>query len=154
MIMRFRGGGVGHTSTRAATNVFKADRDILDMKSGQNTGALTAPEPFNVEERDDEDIADIVEDMADIVEDMAEDIVEDMAEVMAEVMAEDFLVEAEAEIDDEGDLSDSELVDYGYELGDSDSEEDSAGDEEDDDERGEEDDTTIDELDELGHADY
>ena len=170
MIMRFRGGGVGHTSTRAAMNAFKADRDVLDMKSGQNPGALTAPEPFNVEDRDDEDMADIVEDMADRVEDMAEDIVENtaedivedtaevmaenMAEVMAEVMAEDFLVEAEAEIDDEGDLSDSELVDYGYELGDSDSEEDGAGDEEDDDERGEEDDTTIEELDELGYADY
>ena len=153
--MRFRGGGVGHTSTRAATNVFKADRDVLDMKSGQNTGALTDPEPFNVEERDDEDMAEIVEDMAeDIVENMAEDMAENMAEDMAEVMAEDFLVEAEAEIDDEGDLSDSELVDYGYELGDSDSEEDGAGDEEDDDVRGEEDDAIRDELDELGYADY
>ena len=55
--MRFRGGGVGHTSTRAATKVFKADRDVLDMKSGQNIGAFTAPEPFSVEERDDEDMA-------------------------------------------------------------------------------------------------
>ena len=162
MIMRFRGGGVGHTSTRAATNVFKADRDVLDMKSGQNTGALTdpGPEPFNVEERDDEDMAeDIVEDMAEViaenmVEDIAENMVEDIAENMAEGMAEDFLVDAEAEIDDEGDLSDSELVDYGYELGDSDSEEDGAGDEEDDDVRGEEDDAIRDELDELGYADY
>ena len=150
--MRFRGGGVGHTSTRAATNVFKADRDVLDMKSGQNTGALTDPEPFNVEERDDEDMAeDIVEDMAEVI---AENMVEDIAENMAEGMAEDFLVDAEAEIDDEGDLSDSELVDYGYELGDSDSEEDGAGDEEDDDVRGEEDDAIRDELDELGYADY
>ena len=154
MIMRFRGDGVGHTSTRAATNVFKADRDVLDTKSGQNTGALTdpGPEPFNVEEQDDEDMAeDIVEDMAEVI---AENMVEDIAENMAEGMAEDFLVDAEAEIDDEGDLSDSELVDYGYELGDSDSEEDGAGDEEDDDERGEEDDAIIDELDELGYADY
>ena len=100
--MRFRGGGVGHTSTRAATNVFKADRDVLDMKSGQNTGALTDPEPFNVEERDDEDMAeDIVEDMAEVIaENMAEDIAENMAEDMAEGMAEDFLVDAEVEIDD------------------------------------------------------
>ena len=28
--MRFRGGGVGHKSTRDATNLFKTDRDSLD----------------------------------------------------------------------------------------------------------------------------
>ena len=30
MIMRFRGGGVGHKSTRSATDFFKNDRDSLD----------------------------------------------------------------------------------------------------------------------------
>ena len=30
--MRFRGGGVGHTSTREATDFFKQDRDIHDMR--------------------------------------------------------------------------------------------------------------------------
>ena len=30
MVMRFRGGGVGHKSTRDATNFFKTDRDLLD----------------------------------------------------------------------------------------------------------------------------
>jgi hypothetical protein len=29
--MRFRGGGVGHKSTREATNLFKMDRDQLDI---------------------------------------------------------------------------------------------------------------------------
>jgi len=29
--MRFRGGGVGHKSTREATNLFKMDRDRLDV---------------------------------------------------------------------------------------------------------------------------
>ena len=53
-----------------------------------------------------------------------------------------------------GRMSESELVDYRYKMDASDSEEDGAGDEEDDDDRGEEDDTTIDELDELGYADY
>jgi hypothetical protein len=33
MAMRFRGGGVGHTSTRAATNSFLSDRDFLDLSS-------------------------------------------------------------------------------------------------------------------------
>jgi hypothetical protein len=32
MAMRFRGGGVGHTSTRAATNTFLSDRDIIDLE--------------------------------------------------------------------------------------------------------------------------
>lgn len=30
--MRFRGGGVGHTSTRAATDRFLQDRDQLDLR--------------------------------------------------------------------------------------------------------------------------
>jgi hypothetical protein len=30
MVMRFRGGGVGHKSTRSATDFFKNDRDSLD----------------------------------------------------------------------------------------------------------------------------
>jgi len=32
-MMRFRGGGVGHKSTREATDSFKKDRDQLDIKS-------------------------------------------------------------------------------------------------------------------------
>lgn len=31
LVMRFRGGGVGHKSTRQATDFFKKDRDRLDM---------------------------------------------------------------------------------------------------------------------------
>jgi hypothetical protein len=31
MMLRFRGGGVGHKSTRAATDCFKKDRDRLDI---------------------------------------------------------------------------------------------------------------------------
>ena len=31
--MRFRGGGVGHKSTRGATDFFKQDRDRLDTKT-------------------------------------------------------------------------------------------------------------------------
>ena len=30
-MMRFRGGGVGHKSTQEATNLFKMDRDRLDI---------------------------------------------------------------------------------------------------------------------------
>jgi hypothetical protein len=31
MLMRFRGGGVGHRTTREATNIFLDDRDPLDQ---------------------------------------------------------------------------------------------------------------------------
>ena len=33
MMMRFRGGGVEHTSTRTATDAFEVDRDELDIQS-------------------------------------------------------------------------------------------------------------------------
>ena len=129
MIMRFRGGGVGHTSTRAATNVFKADRDILDMKSHQDhqeqlESALPVTETYGVEEQDDEE--------------------ENTAEAL----------ELEAGEMDEGDLSESEVVDYGYEQEGDLGEEEEAEEEGEDGEGGEEDDTTIDELDVLGYADY
>ena len=34
MFMRYRGGGIGHTSTREATNRFLLDHDQLDMADG------------------------------------------------------------------------------------------------------------------------
>jgi hypothetical protein len=34
MFMRYRGGGVGHSSTREATNKFLHDRDRLDVPNG------------------------------------------------------------------------------------------------------------------------
>jgi hypothetical protein len=127
MIMRFLGGGVGHTSTRAETNVFKADRDVLDMKSHpshQERAGLPLTEPSNVEEERDDEMDNII-------------VTEDS--------------EAEIEPDEDGELSESELVDYGYELegeSDLDSEEDEDG------ESGEDSDMMIDEPDVLGYADY
>ena len=38
MLMRFRGGGVGHTSTRTATDQFLKDRDRLDRDNGSMQG--------------------------------------------------------------------------------------------------------------------
>lgn len=37
MMMRFRGGGVGHKSTRQATDWFLSDRDKLDEGGGTDT---------------------------------------------------------------------------------------------------------------------
>lgn len=122
MFMRFRGGGVGHTSTRAATDTFKSDRDGLDIQSRQARN-----EAFNVE--DEEAIGD-----------------DDVEATIEGANAEDF--------DQEGELSESELIDYGYEPeNESDEDEEEPEDEEDRD-AGEEDDTTIDELGILGYADY
>ena len=38
MLMHFCGGGVGHTSTRTATNQFLQDRDWLDRDNGPTQG--------------------------------------------------------------------------------------------------------------------
>ena len=109
MIMRFRGGGVGHTSTRAVTNIFRADRDGLDIKSRHKE--------------------------------------EDTVEFIAEDLEDDFN-------DLEGDLSESKLFDYGYEVDYKSGEEEDSEEEREDGEGGEEDDMTLDELDVLGYADY
>jgi hypothetical protein len=131
MMMRFRGGGVGHSSTRAATDTFKNDRDELDIISQQaRKGLQVEPQPGTpthpnvpVEE---------VELEGDDDNEMNEEISNSDAGGEREILV-------EGEVDEEGLLSESEMVDYGYEL-DSDSE----SDEEDDDDRepeaGEEDD--------------
>ncbi len=35
-MMRFQGGGVGHKSTREATDFFRQDRDRLDVRSASD----------------------------------------------------------------------------------------------------------------------
>lgn len=47
MFMRFRGGGVGHAATRAATDAFKTDRDDLDIQSREARN-----EAFNLEQEE------------------------------------------------------------------------------------------------------
>jgi hypothetical protein len=58
-MMRFRGGGVGHKSTREATDSFKKDRDQLDVKSDiENDEAMPEilePEPGEEEIEEDEE---------------------------------------------------------------------------------------------------
>jgi hypothetical protein len=127
MVMRFRGGGVDHLSTRAATDFFKNDRDKLDMKSWRTRQEEHAPP--NVEDEDND----------------SEDMVIDGSEV-GEPDSDSEVYDLE---DDE--LSESELVDYGYEVDDEEEEE-----EEDGRDVREEDDTTgiIDELGELGFGEY
>ena len=119
MIMCFRGGSIGHSSTRAATDIFKDDRDDLDIVSQRRRKEPQTD--LNAEEDDGVD-----------VDEMSTEILDGERDT-------------EAVIDEEGQLSDSELVDYGYEP------EIESDDEEVDDDReaGEEDATAVDD-----YADY
>ena len=58
-MMRFRGGGVGHKSTREATDSFKKDRDQLDIKSDieddDTMPEILEPQPGEEEIEEDEE---------------------------------------------------------------------------------------------------
>ena len=138
MMMRFRGGGVGHTSMRAATDAFKTDRDDLDRQSRQARN-----EASNVEEE--EEIGD---------EEMNGNESVRPSNIDIERIIEGANAEDKVEIDEEGELLESELIDYGYEPEIESDEDEEEPEEEEDRDVGEEDDTTIDELAVLGYADY
>ena len=59
LMMRFRGGGVGHKSTREATDSFKKDRDHLDIKShiedDDAMPEILEPQPYEEEIEEDEE---------------------------------------------------------------------------------------------------
>ena len=134
MFMRFHGGGVGHTSTRAETDVFKTDHNDLDLQSQ--------------EDRNDE--LDMEEE-----EYLGDEGINNLPLINIEMIIEGAKANDEAgqEVDQDGELKDSDLKDYGYEL-ESESDGDSDNKEGEDSEAGEEDDTTINELGELGYAEY
>jgi hypothetical protein len=54
-MMRFRGGGVGHKSTREATDSFKKDRDQLDLELDDDEAMPEILEPESGEEEIGED---------------------------------------------------------------------------------------------------
>jgi hypothetical protein len=56
--MRFRGGGVGHKSTREATNFFKMDRDRLDIGATLDDDCDVAIEFDDDEELESDEIVD------------------------------------------------------------------------------------------------
>ena len=125
-------------STRAATDNFKTDRDDLDRQSWQAQN-----EASNVEEE--EEISD--EEMNGNESARPSNI--DVERIIKGANAED-----KVEIDEEGELSESELIDYGYEPEIESDKDEEEPEEEEDRDVGEEDDTTIDELAVLGYADY
>ena len=72
-MMRFRGGGVGHKSTREATDFFKQDRDPLDERVTQDAGfewdEVDEDEPITVEEIDSDELIGEEEDYGYVRED-------------------------------------------------------------------------------------
>jgi hypothetical protein len=95
-MMRFRGGGVGHKSTRDATNFFKQDRDRLDMTNAVTTVTAGASEVSILDD-------DVVQAIDQDNDETGDDIVEEVSG---------------NELEDEED-------DYGYVKADSDRSEDS-----------------------------
>jgi len=117
MVMRFRGGGVGHASTRVVTDVFKIDRDVMDISSRDSRREQHA------EARDDEN-----QDTGDIDGDQ-------------NLGSED------------EELSESELVDYGYEEEvENDSEDEKSEDDNAKEDEGDED--IVEDLAALGYAEF
>jgi hypothetical protein len=95
-MMRFRGGGVGHKSTRDATNFFKQDRDRLDVTNAVTTVTAGASEVSILDD-------DVVQAIDQDNDETGDDIVEEVSG---------------NELEDEED-------DYGYVKADSDRSEDS-----------------------------
>ena len=60
MMMRFRGGGVGHKSTREATNCFLPDRDALDKGKAHKMEPV-GEQPIIVFSEDDEELDEVIE---------------------------------------------------------------------------------------------
>lgn len=102
-MMRFRGGGVGHKSTREATDFFKNDRDPLDERAtgaeSRDMNSETDELEDNCEEEEDDDLG------------LNEDQEEDYGYVSVREDSED---EDDTLTDDDADLVD-EQVDFGPE---------------------------------------
>lgn len=150
--MRFRGGGVGHTSTREATSRFLVDRDRKDVHAVVTTSdtAMNIDQNLDGLEGDSDDLDQ--ERDGGLGRGLASnhDLGEEKGGFDSDENSE---MDDEEEAGDEGNftsLADEEL-DYGYYnqgSGDEDQEEEEAG------ERDEDDDVQEDEMEELGYAPY
>jgi hypothetical protein len=101
MFMRFRGGGIGHTSTRAETEAFKTDRDELDEQSRKDRKDTLHTE--GEKESGDEEMGDDLPSI-DIIE--GKDEAGEGADEEGELM--DYGYEPEVESDEDSDNEDEE----------------------------------------------
>ena len=137
--MRYRGGGVGHKSTRDATNKFLTDRDMLDIPTTADKDPADSDE--NIVEEGDE---------VEIMEGENEENVCAGKEPEPDPNEDS---NDESEDDEDGDEAEfEEEFDYGLPGGDGSGNEDDDTDDEDDDALGPEDGDEEDD-DDLGYAD-
>jgi hypothetical protein len=112
-MMRFRGGGVGHKSTRQATDFFKKDRHTLD---GQKTKSDTFEEMNDGVELENEKMEGLAE--SDGADDYGYELGENQSESEDEKSSED---ESDSEMrdgdlgpEDDGCAVDSDMEELGY----------------------------------------
>jgi hypothetical protein len=102
-MMRFRGGGVGHKSTREATDFFRKDRNRLDMAHSNI--------PAN-ENNEDGPVKQLEEDL-EMEDDIDEDEEEDFGYILVHDESES--EEREGEPESEGELAAEDEDDFGPE---------------------------------------
>jgi hypothetical protein len=101
MAMRFRGGGVGHTSTRGATNSFLSDRGLLDLVAADDENEDDFDGKYTQGANDGENDSDEQEGCSDIEEN--EDPNEDEGEWTDDALG-----------PDDGEVDDDEVAALGY----------------------------------------
>ena len=118
LMMRFRGGGVGHKSTRVATNFFKKDRHISDM---DNSLKRTSDVVKNESEMEESDKMEILSD-SDVAQgeesedDYGYQLGEDQSDIEVEKSGDDDLETGDRDLgpEDDGRALDTDMEELGY----------------------------------------
>ena len=115
MVMHFRGGGVGHKVTRAATDTFKKDRDKLDSeRQRDNQPEIPVEQNEMTEEQADEQGFPEADDCNEEVEEEMEAEEEEDEEGEGEDEDEDGEEGKEGNDDDDEDGEEDEVEQLGY----------------------------------------
>jgi hypothetical protein len=115
LMMRFRGGGVGHKTTRQATNFFKKDRHTSDV---QNSMEPTSDIVEELEEMNDSEESEKMEGSSesDVEDDYGYQLGEDQSDSEEEKSSEDDLEFEDGDLgpEDDGRAVDSDMEELGY----------------------------------------
>lgn len=115
--MRFRGGGVGHTSTRAATNTFLSDRDFLDLgtaRDGHEELGDDFGEEYTRGANEGENNPDEQDDWSDIEETQNGDNLEDGSESEEDLDEDEGGLADDTLGPDDGEVDDDEVAGLGF----------------------------------------
>ena len=118
LMMRFRGGGVGHKSMRVATNFFKKDRHISDM---DNSLKRTSDVVENESEMEESDKMEILSD-SDVAQgeesedDYGYQLGEDQSDIEVEKSGDDDSETGDRDLgpEDDGRALDTDMKELGY----------------------------------------